>query len=275
MKFSTSILPKTLLISLLSIGSSVYGQFLFTVDFEFDDDDVAIGNGQRIDNEYADWGINFEYVQRTTSPSSRPNRQLWTFDTSAEINEDDDLETPGDDTDDPVGTGNTEDDWKDNNYIFGDSSGAKNVLIIQEDHTPSTNPPDDDWKGGIIRMTFDNPITFKAIGILDIDDNPDSFIRLYSDSGASNLIDQTAFPALAIPNNSYQEGDFGLGMVENVRVIDIDFASSGAISGIQFIDPTVIPEPSTYALIFGGLALGVVFIKRRLSKDESSEDEAA
>lgn len=44
------------------------------------------------------------------------------------------------------------------------------------------------------------------------------------------------------------------------------FNDDGAVFGaLDSTDFSVVPEPSTYALIFGGIALGVVLIKRRMS----------
>ncbi len=248
----------------LTSATSAFGQVTLTIDFDTDANGNSIAAGTQITNQYAAWGINFQYIKRNGTNPSRSGRELWTFDSNAEINRDDDLETPGDGT---VGYGNTTADWQNNGYIFGDNSGAKNILIIQENLPTQANPnplPDDDAQGGIIRLTFDEPMTFKAVGIVDIDDNPDSFIRFYSDTSATTLIgSQAQIPTTPTrQNNSYQELSFG--MPRNIRSIDFDFASSGAISGLQF-ESNVIPEPSTYALIFGGFALGIVLLKRRLS----------
>lgn len=50
--------------------------------------------------------------------------------------------------------------------------------------------------------------------------------------------------------------------------------SKGPFSAGAILKGNVIPEPSTYALIFGGFALGIVIFRRRLGKKEISEVEA-
>ena len=46
-------------------------------------------------------------------------------------------------------------------------------------------------------------------------------------------------------------------------------ANNGIYMGIDDLTVTAIPEPGTYALIFSGLALGVVVLRRRMKKTNS------
>ncbi|MCZ6674417.1 MAG: PEP-CTERM sorting domain-containing protein [Verrucomicrobia bacterium] len=235
---------------ILLSSTSAFGQ-MYIIDF----DSSPAGNisaGDEVTNQYSAWGVNFEYVQSSTS---RPGLKLWAFDSGANQNGiDDDLETPGDGT---VGSGNTASDWANNNYIFGNTQGADNVLIIQEQNNNTT--PDDDSRGGIMNIIFDTAVTFNDIGILDIDDlggdRPNSFIRFFDDLDVQI---GTGYLIAELGNNSYQEVHFE---TFEVRRAEIEFGGSGAITGLKFT--AQVPEPSTYGVIGAFFLSGLIYFRRR------------
>ncbi len=231
---------------------AVTGSFaqLRIVDFD-SSPSGSINAGDSITNQYAAWGLNFYFSE---SGTSRSGLDLWAFDSGANQNGiDDDLETFGDGS---PGAGNSQSDWQNNNYLFGDSTGANNILIIQEKNNDST--PDDDSRGGIINMVFDNPVNFHEVGIVDIDDlggnRPNSFIRFYDSLDA--LIGP-AYQIAELGNNSYQEISF---LKSNVRRVEFELGGSGGVSGLSF---TAVPEPSTYGIIGAGFLLGLIMLRRR------------
>ncbi|MCB1122097.1 MAG: PEP-CTERM sorting domain-containing protein [Verrucomicrobiae bacterium] len=63
------------------------------------------------------------------------------------------------------------------------------------------------------------------------------------------------------------------------RTVNLDSGDTIIIDNLRFgtalnSNAEVIPEPSTYALIFGGLVLGVVIFRRKLGKREALETAA-
>lgn len=285
MKISTTVSLKALLVCLMLLGSSAYGQISYSVDFDFAPDGSVInGLDNPITNQWGSWGVRFSH-------EGSPSRELWTYDTSIDGGQDDDLETPGDPRSgdsgpgplrDP-GVGNFVEDWDPNSPTYKDYMfeyaknpnvtstnilGAKNVLIIQED---PNGDPDDFAGGGIINIEFRIPVTFEVIGILDLDESSNTTISFFQDT---TLVGGAAQGIANLGNNSYQEIMYpNTSDYQNITKVAVNFSGSGAISGLKFTAPYVIPEPSTYALIFGGLALGVVLIKRRLSSKEKSSEE--
>lgn len=239
-----------LLVSLLVLCSSTAFSQMRIIDFDTSPTG-PISAGDAVTNQYSAWGVTFQYKKSSRSQSGL---SLWAFDSSANQNGiDDDLETPGDGS---VGAGNTTSDWANNNYIFGNSSGANNVLIIQE--SGNTTTPDDNARGGIMNVIFDNVVTFNDIGILDIDDlggnRPNSYIRFYND--LDGLINPT-YQIAELGNNSYQEVNFDIG---GVKRMEIELGGSGAITGFKF---AAVPEPSTYGMIGAAFLGGLIYLRRR------------
>ena len=78
-----------------------------------------------------------------------------------------------------------------------------NILIISEDGDASD--PDDEWQGGDLIFTFDEPVRIDHLELLDIDsdENGGSVITLTSGSGTQSV----SIPALG--NNSFQQIQLG------------------------------------------------------------------
>ncbi len=227
--------------ALLAVSaSSSFGQMLIN----FDDSPLGtIGAGSEISGQYGSMGVNFSLLSAPTGLDLRA------FDSSNSGAWDADLATPG------FGAGNDGSTWSSSPFANSGGTGADNILIIRAGYG-SNGFQDDDRNGGVIGITFDAPVTFKNIGLLDMDDSSSTTISFFDAS--SSLISSVNVSQFG--DNSYQESAFNVGGVKQVQ---IGLASSGAITGLEF-ESNVIPEPSTYALIFGGLALGVVIIRRRL-----------
>ncbi len=156
-----------------------------------------------------------------------------------------------------MGTGNTSSDWANKGYLFGNSNGADNILIIQEKNNTTT--PDDDAMGGIMNIIFQDTVTFNDIGILDIDDlggsRPNSYIRFFD--GADSLINPV-YQIAELGNNSYQEVKFD---TSSVKRVEIELGGSGGITGFRFT--AEVPEPSTYGLIGAAFLGGLIYFRRR------------
>lgn len=117
----------------------------------------------------------------------------------------------------------------DTNNVTGEDSdlAAKdlgNVLIISEDGDRSD--PDDNAAGGTISLKFEEPVAVNSIGLLDIDE-PGSSIVFYDRDGKA--IETVEIEALE--DNSFQEISFD---VADVARADLNFAGSGALTGIDF-----------------------------------------
>ncbi|WP_200240875.1 SdrD B-like domain-containing protein [Thiohalocapsa halophila] len=101
-----------------------------------------------------------------------------------------------------------------------------NVLIVSEDLDSSD--PDDDYRGGNIVFTFDNPTRVDSVGILDIDYGEDGgFIEAFDADG--NSIGLGWIQGLG--NNSYQEVELD---VENASKLVVHFPSSGSVASLAF-----------------------------------------
>lgn len=117
----------------------------------------------------------------------------------------------------------------DTNNVTGEDSdlAAKdlgNVLIISEDGDRSD--PDDNAAGGTISLKFEGLVAVNSIGLLDIDE-PGSSIVFYDRDGKA--IETVEIEALE--DNSFQEISFD---VADVARADLNFAGSGALTGIDF-----------------------------------------
>ena len=136
----------TTFLSFAGMGSPAQAK-VRVLDFERDASGNALGGGTRIDNEWADWGLNITGKNYKTGHNNAP---LLLYDTS-KSGADDDLRT-----------GST---WG--------TVNQGNALIIQEYNNDSynLNTPDDEAKGGHVWFKFDQEVGFQKFSLLDIDDN--------------------------------------------------------------------------------------------------------
>ena len=136
----------TTLLSISSNFSSAKAE-IRVLDFEQDASGNALSGGTRIDNEWADWGLNITGKNYKTGTNNAP---LLLYDTS-QSGADNDLRT-----------GST---WG--------TVNQGNALIIQEYNNGSynLNTPDDEAKGGHVWFKLDQEVGLQKFSLLDIDDN--------------------------------------------------------------------------------------------------------
>ncbi|MEM9452196.1 MAG: PEP-CTERM sorting domain-containing protein [Cyanobacteria bacterium P01_E01_bin.6] len=258
------------------------------LDFEQDasGNSLSAGNGETIDNEWADWGVNLS----ADSYRNGADDMLLLYDSSRR-GEDNDLRT---------GHRNS-------------SPSENNLLIIHEDKSGnSIYRPDDEANGGAITFDFSAPLTvgnaaynstyqgvdLGTIRLVDIDDNPTlSGVSFKAFSGNQLLFSKTAQQlnddglASQIFAGVNRHGDnsvwdFNLGSFQRasdtnalesaVTRLVVDYSGSGAIAGLgwhQLHDtlaepPQEVPEPTS---MLGLAALGLCAtgskLKKRLSRN--------
>ncbi|WP_149498802.1 SdrD B-like domain-containing protein [Roseiconus lacunae] len=100
-----------------------------------------------------------------------------------------------------------------------------NVLIISEDGDQSD--PDDDYKGGVITFSFDQPVDINHLDVLDIDvdEHGGSILTVTTTTGTQTIAISVA------GNNSVQRIQVD---VSNVVEMKVDFVSSGAITELKY-----------------------------------------
>ncbi|MEM1346321.1 MAG: SdrD B-like domain-containing protein, partial [Pseudomonadota bacterium] len=110
-----------------------------------------------------------------------------------------------------------------------------NIIIISEDGDASD--PDDNARGGTIVAELDTLSTVNSITILDTDTRSGGTVELFGADGA--LLASFAIPQIA--DGGLQTLD--LGDTENVKRVEVNFKSSGAIDDFKFV-PQDAPEPA-------------------------------
>ncbi len=182
-------------------------------DFETDGASVALIKGQRIDDEWAAFGVTV-----STGDSAHP---AMIFDSSMPSGGDWDLGTPNETFNGPgIGSGGEDGQPGENAVPLG------KVLIISEDD--DSDDPDDDASGGTITFDFAYPVRVDEVGILDIDEGLAGTVTARDDGGS---VIGTVGMANILGNNSVQTVAVG---VSGVRSLEISFPGSGAVSGIVF-----------------------------------------
>lgn len=185
--------------------------------------------GDTIADQYASLGIHFSAA--ATAPGTGP---LMAFDSSNPTGDDFDLGTPNEAFGGPG---------------IGDDGGLTNqlplgfVMIISEDGDSSD--PDDSLYGGVITVTFDNPVPVYSLDVLDHDE-VDSEVRAF---------DQLGNP-IGAPTLLPQVGDNGwVNLIinkQNVKSLEIEMNGSGAIPTIVFCE-----DPPLAATLAGFNALSL------------------
>ena len=124
------------------------------ITFEVDGVGSPLSAGQIIDDEFAALGVQFT----SDDPVNHP---AMIFDSANPTGGDFDLGTPNEDFGGPGnGAGGEAGQAGENNLALG------NVLILSEDGDSSD--PDDNEAGGTIIATFNEPVSLKSVGLLDI-----------------------------------------------------------------------------------------------------------
>ncbi len=190
-------------------------------------------SGQRIDNEYALWGIAIS----TNHGSSNP---AMIFDSTAAhgpaghvTGGDHDLRTPS------VSGGHT-------TQAFGNTDARHMVLIISEDN--DATDPDDRAGGGEIYFDFSVPIAVTYVDILDMDDGNSTYgsgrAKLWNGTTLINRNGNTSDP---LDVNRYKFPPKGNNSLQRIYIhaddqvaitrLEIEFNHSGAIAEIGFKCP--------------------------------------
>lgn len=193
-------------------------QCLPTIDFETDAAGNPLVKGQVIDNEWAAWGVT---VSATANPGGTGPAMI--FDSAVPTGGDTDLGTPNQSFGGPgVGAGGASGMPGANAVALG------KVLIISEDG--SSNDPDDNANGGVIKFTFGQPLRVDQVEILDIDDDEaGGTVKAYDAVSGGTLL--ATGDMLGLGDNSFQIVPLN---ATGVRRLEVTFPSSGAVPAITF-----------------------------------------
>ena len=195
------------------VDQTMVTEEMFVLDFE------GLSAGTIVSNQFP--GVVISAENRRT-PSAGNLAMI--FDSSNPTGNDLDLGSPNAEFGGPgIGAGGTSASDGTNDVALG------NVLIISEDGDSSD--PDDEARGGVFTITFDNPVRIDYIELLDIDTNEPggSVVTINTASGTQQ------FSIASLGNNSFQTLEIG---VENVISMTVDFVSSGAITELKYTEIT-------------------------------------
>ncbi|MEM8772029.1 MAG: hypothetical protein AAGD92_10310 [Pseudomonadota bacterium] len=221
------------------------------IDFETDDDGAAIGNGQVINDEFADFGV--------TITATGGIGVAVAFDSDLPSNGDN-MPAGGDDPDligDLTNQGGS-----------GTTTADGNLLIVQENGMgdPVANP--DDAVGGVITVDFSEGVTFLGFDAIDFTDNGAgltvSFFTDINEAASQMFTFDEMFLGVGVGNNEF----FSFGIAELGNLTDIvrvvfAFTGSGALDNLQF-EVAEIPVPGAFFLLMSGIAgLGWASRKRK------------
>lgn len=171
-------------------ATTASGAWLPELDFERDAFDQKLDAGTVVTNQWAAWGMKIS----TNRPGAHP---AMVFDSFNPTGGDDDLASP---------------------------DQAK-ILIISED--ADSSDPDDNARGGTLIFDFDRPVMIDEVGLLDIDTNETTKIRLFDSKG--KLI--KTVDARGRGDNRQQAIDLS---ADNVSRMEIDLDRSGAVTNVTF-----------------------------------------
>ncbi len=195
--------------------------------------EAATYSGQVIDNAYDEWGVKIWTSNGLTHPAM-------IFDSEAAAPPGGDHVTGGDhDLRTPSLYPGFHGEWHSTNKTH-----LHKILIISEDNAP--DDPDDEAGGGEIFFEFKYPPAVTYVDILDMDDgnttNGSGRAKLWADVGRTTLINSGGDPDnrykfLELGNNSWQRINIAASDQVAVKVLEIEFNSSGAVAEIGFKCP--------------------------------------
>ena len=176
--------------SLEQVDNNSHSSCLPELNFDRDAFDQTLEAGTVVSNQWAAWGINIS----TDRPGAHP---AMIFDSANPTGGDFDLASPD----------------------------QANLLIISEDGDSSD--PDDNARGGTLIFDFDRPTEIAELGLLDIDQNETTQIRLYDSQGS--LIKTINVNGRG--DNRQQAVDIS---AKDVSRMEVDLDRSGAITHVAF-----------------------------------------
>jgi hypothetical protein len=145
------------------------------------------------------------------------------FDTGAPTGGDFDLEAPG--------------------YGIGNDTPEGLVLIVAEDDTDLLPPlgviddPDDEAGGGVLTISFDEPVTVFDVEVLDIDTYEWALLAVFQTEDLSE--EPTILPLQALGDNSKQSVDVNM---PGVTAFQLVMSGSGALAGFSFCKKLIPPQ---------------------------------
>lgn len=183
---------------------------------KIDFDEQGIEPGTIIDTEYQDMGLTVSALARNGTP--HPHGTM-IFDTANPTGDDIDLGAPNSSVGGPgIGQGGQLGTPGQNLNPLGQ------VLILSGDG--DRNDPDDSASGGTFVFTWDSPVDFESIGLMDIEE-PGNKIVTYDANGQE--LDTYEIPALG--DNSVQTFTLNAQDISSMKVF---FVRSGAITDLEY-----------------------------------------
>ncbi len=122
--------------------------------------------------------------------------------------------------------------------------GVGNILVIAEDIVDTSpndglvDDPDDEADGGIVTLTFDEPVVIFSMVIIDIDNETLDFTLL------ENGMLKGTLAASDLGDNSVQ--DLDLSSYGAVTDVELDFSSSGSLAELEWLPAAVATESTSF-----------------------------
>ncbi|MDP6542396.1 MAG: PEP-CTERM sorting domain-containing protein [Phycisphaerae bacterium] len=149
------------------------------------------------------------------------------------------------------------------------------IFVIAENardynHDGLIDNPDDEARGGVVTIKFDNLLESFQFDQVDSDDGSGERVKFYKDGA---LLDTVTYVELAAMDSSIEYGNRKANRLPAVTAdmvgdffdeVRIKVCGSHGFDNITFTPAAVIPEPTTMFLLVGGLV--PLIMKRRRNK---------